>query len=62
MTGEITIKLPENRHLMTNLSAVLVGGVGGQWQCILCDKKADTTDELANRTCPSPRVYTITAH
>ena len=59
--GDITIKLPTNRHLMLNLSASLVSGTGGNWQCLLCDKQAPTGDALVKMTCPSPRIYEIKA-
>lgn len=59
--GDITIRLPTNRHLMLNLSASLVSGEGGNWQCLLCDKQAPTGDALVKLTCPSPRIYEIKA-
>lgn len=62
MQGEITIRLPENRHLLVSSTSSGVASSGGGWQCLLCDKKAATAEKLVARTCPSPRVYTITAH
>ena len=59
--GEITIKLPPNRHLMLNLSSSGVAKEHGGWQCLLCDKKGDTAMALVAQTCPSPRIYTIIA-
>ena len=59
MNGQVTVKLPVNKHLLIKLSSSGVSGPGTLWQCFLCDKKADYADRFDQLPCIPERIITI---
>lgn len=59
MQGQVTIRLPRDKHMILNMSSSGVAGPGHAWQCILCDKKADKPETFDRLHCIPARVITI---
>lgn len=59
MSGEVTIKLPRDEHMLLHVSSSGVAGAGRAYQCILCDQKALDAGDFGHLRCIPARIITI---
>ena len=58
--GSMTVKLPIDIHILTNLSATgRENAQRGEWTCWLCNKRSKDVDHFAEWPCIDERVLTL---